>query len=135
LDLAAGVVGVVLHRFDEQIPATIQDAGLGFHYDQPSNEPPQAWLLAVPPTPPAEGETWDVETLFDIVGEAADLARIRLVDPDLMTKYGDVLPAIFMSEEVDSSSVTSKASDISTAVASKARGRQVQGTLRNRRKS
>ena len=72
------MVGLVLHSFDEQIPGVEHDAGLGFHFDQSSTEPPHTWLLAVPPDMPSEGDFWDPDTLFDIIAEASDLARIRL---------------------------------------------------------
>ncbi|MEZ4447225.1 MAG: hypothetical protein R3B72_49555 [Polyangiaceae bacterium] len=94
---SAGVLGVVVHSFDELIPERAHTAGIGVHFNQPSTEPPHVWLLAVPPTFPQPGETWDPDTLFDILSEAPDLARIRMVDPDLDTQYRDVLPAIYMS--------------------------------------
>jgi len=74
------------------VPRTEETAALSFHYDAPSSEPPQCWLLATAPT--LSGE-WNWNDLVGAIEEAMDLARLRAVEPAHVEAqpYARVLPA------------------------------------------
>lgn len=74
------------------MPQEDETTAVAFGYDAPGSEPPQAILLAVPPDARAK---WSVEALEEIVGEALDLARVRLVDVDSLRELGHFLPAVW----------------------------------------
>ncbi|MFE6288031.1 hypothetical protein [Streptomyces sp. NPDC057877] len=94
--LAAGRAAVcVVDEWSELIPAQRHTAGATFHYDAPGARAPQAVLLAVPPV---MREPWTPDVLADTVGEALDLARLRLVDLDALGWLGRYLPAVYLPE-------------------------------------
>src|SRR6185503_6623511 len=68
--------GLVLAEWEEVVPNASELAALTFQFDQPSAEPPQVLLLAVPSD--GDGITpWTRSELFDILTETLDLARVR----------------------------------------------------------
>jgi hypothetical protein len=75
------------------LPADTQTTGLAFHFDRPSSEPPQTWLLVVPPTPTA---AWTWADIVDALHETLDAARLRAVEPDQLddTAWARFLPAV-----------------------------------------
>ena len=81
----------------EVVPDDAEDTAIALHLDVPSNEAPQALLLAVHPDPDVP---WDDPTVLDVVLETADLARIRMVDPDLVPVVGHLLPALLLAHNV-----------------------------------
>ena len=89
-----GWVGLIVDEWTETIPSAAQDTALSFLYQSPVAEPPQAVLLAVPPSTAA---TWDQETLFDTVRETLTLAKIRAVDSSLLDGLRPFLPAICLT--------------------------------------
>ncbi len=87
---ARALTGFVVDRWTEVVPGQL--AGLGtasaalvpeettavaFSFDQPDARPPQAILVAVPPDSAAG---WRIETVFHVVRETLDLARLRMID-------------------------------------------------------
>jgi hypothetical protein len=97
--------GLMLAAFNEALPRETEQGGLTFQYDRPSAEPPQAVLLAVPPDP-VGAPHWDQDTLFQVLTEAQNLARIRMVDPDSMRSLGIVLPAMYLTYNPDNEAVS-----------------------------
>ncbi|MFF8407566.1 hypothetical protein ACF06P_38780 [Streptomyces sp. NPDC015684] len=94
--LAAGKAAVlVVDAWSELIPAQRHTAGATFHYDAPGARAPQAVLLAVPPV---VGEPWTPDVLTAAIGEAFDLAKLRLVDLDALGWLGRYLPAAYLPE-------------------------------------
>ncbi|WP_222102088.1 hypothetical protein [Candidatus Propionivibrio aalborgensis] len=77
------IAGLALAEWHEHIPSDTVTTGISLHYDGPSNQAPQCLLLAVPGQPD-ERTHWHIDELADIVSDAMDLAKIRLVDPDAM---------------------------------------------------
>jgi hypothetical protein len=75
------------------LPGTQETTGIAFHYDRPSSEPPQSWLLVVPPDP---GAAWTFADVVDAVAETLDLARLRAVEPDDLDAlpWARFLPAV-----------------------------------------
>lgn len=99
-DDARTTIGSTLHalvvdRWHERIPSPEETTGVAFHYDAPGARPPQSILLAVPPDPDAD--TWELDTLIDIVNESFDLTRMRMLDMDDLTAAGRVLPAAYLA--------------------------------------
>lgn len=88
--------GLLLDEWTEVIPAKEETTGLAFHYDRPSTEPPQAWLLALSP---AMIGGWQWEDLVASVRDTFDEARLRAVEPTQIdrTKYARFLPAVIMA--------------------------------------
>jgi hypothetical protein len=90
---AAGqLCGLLIDEWTEVVPSKDVTAGLAFHFDQPSSEPPQTWLLALPGQ--LDGR-WHFEDLVGAVNDAFDLARLRSVEPSQVdeTAYAQYLPA------------------------------------------
>jgi len=79
--------GLLIDQFSELIPEKEVSTAVSFQYDAPNTEPPQTLLLAVPDK--TMGDVWKEEYLKDMVVEAVDLAKIRMVDVDAM-HYGEV---------------------------------------------
>jgi hypothetical protein len=90
----AGWAGLIVDEWTETIPSATADTAISFRYPSPVAEPPQAVLLAVPPSTTA---TWDTETLIDTVRETLALAKIRAVDSSLLDGLRPFLPAIHLS--------------------------------------
>jgi hypothetical protein len=85
--------GLLVDEWTEVLPADNQTTGLAFHFDRPSSEPPQAWLLVVPPTPTG---AWAWADIVDALHETLDAARLRAVEPDQLddTAWARFLPAV-----------------------------------------
>jgi hypothetical protein len=91
---SAGWAGLLFEEWSELIPSGVQQTGIAFNYPSPRAEAPQAVLVAVPPTNAA---SWSTSVLADVVRETFDLARLRLLTPDLLTSYSLLLPANALS--------------------------------------
>jgi hypothetical protein len=85
------VAGLVVDRWVEQIPSNEAVTGLAFHYDAPSNQAPQACLLAVPP----RGETWTLPLVLTTIRETVDWVRRRAVAPEDLRGGGRSIPSIY----------------------------------------
>ncbi|MGH2353237.1 MAG: hypothetical protein ACRDI2_02025 [Chloroflexota bacterium] len=105
LDLAQPLAGLLIDEWGEVVPGTHETTAVAFQFDQPDSRPPQAILLAVPPEIRAG---WDLETLEDVVREAYDLARFRAVDPEALVQVGHYLPAIYLADNVQNSTVSTR---------------------------
>jgi hypothetical protein len=92
-DGAADQCGLLLDEWTELLPGEQETTGIAFHYDRPSSEPAQAWLLVVPPDPAG---TWTFADVVDAVRETLDLARVRAVEPDQLDAlpWARFLPAV-----------------------------------------
>jgi hypothetical protein len=63
------------------------------HANRPSNEAPQAILLAVPPDPAVE---WSQEILEAVLTETIELAEMRAVDLPALGALGQIVPMLHM---------------------------------------
>ena len=95
VDLAQSVAGIFIDRWSETVPAATQTTALTFQIDQPHAAPPQAILLAVPPDPTVA--SWTDDAIEATVREALALAKLRLVDGDLIGSTGQFLPALYFA--------------------------------------
>jgi hypothetical protein len=93
LDLERPLVGLLIDAWSETIPARTHTAAVAFHVEQPTACPPQLIALAVAPdlTVPA----WTDDAVEAAVRETLELARLRLVDGDLIGAAGHYLPALY----------------------------------------
>jgi hypothetical protein len=83
--------GLLVDQWSEAIPNDTQVSGVTFQFDAPSNRPPQAWLLAVPP----DGEPWSLELVAQTLLETLEWAKLRAVAPEDLGDYGRAIPTIF----------------------------------------
>lgn len=88
--------GLLLDEWTEIIPGATETAGLAFHYDRPSSEPPHAMLLV---TPASLGENWHWEDVERAIPETFALAKTRAAEPrDVSaTPLARLLPATLMA--------------------------------------
>jgi hypothetical protein len=93
--------GMVVDEWPEQIPIEQITTGISINYDTPSNEAPQAILLAV--TPEITGQ-WKWDDLMETLNETIDMAKIRAVEPDMIqrSELAQVLPALIAQMSGDS---------------------------------
>jgi hypothetical protein len=83
-DLPARLTGLAVDAWVHTIPAATHTTGLAFHYDEPNATPPQSILVAVAPDirPERQPNTWDLDTLLDIIAATFTLAIDRAVATD-----------------------------------------------------
>jgi len=85
----------VCDEWPEFIPDPFQTAGIAFHFDAPGARPPQAILLALPPS--LNQAAWSFDDALDVIHEAFDLSKLRGVRPrDLGGGLGAVLPGNYL---------------------------------------
>lgn len=94
MTLRAGdqVGGLVVDQWSELVPAATEVAGLTFHFDAPSNRPPQSWLLAVPPPDTA----WSFDLVVATLLQTLDWTRYRAVAVEDLGDFGRVVPSVFV---------------------------------------
>jgi hypothetical protein len=92
-DPAARQCGLLVDEWTEVLPGEMQTTGVAFHFDRPSSEPPQAWMLIVPPE---RTGSWAWADIVDALNDALDAARLRAVEPDQLdgTAWARFLPAV-----------------------------------------
>ena len=91
------VSGLLFDSWSEPIPDSKTTTDLAIHFDKPGAQPPQAVLLAMPPD---EGQ-WTTEHLETILLQTLQLAKIRAVGPETLSRWGHAIPAIFLSENIE----------------------------------
>jgi len=89
--LGQAACGLFVDQWSEAIPSDQQISGVTFQFDAPSNRPPQAWLLAVPP----DGEVWSLKLVTDTLLQTLEWARLRAVGPEDLLDYGRAIPTTF----------------------------------------
>jgi hypothetical protein len=94
---AAGtpVAGLLVDDWTEVVPQPVAATSIAYQAEAPSARAPQAILLGIAPNVAAG---WDVETVVDLVREAATLASLRLVDAETGAWFGRMLPAVLLPD-------------------------------------
>ncbi len=92
-DTAKILRGVILDEWNETVPETELTSALAVHANRPSNEAPQAILLAVPPI---VGQSWTQAVFEEILNETFELAQIRAVDLPALQRVGQLLPMLHL---------------------------------------
>ena len=89
------LVGLVLDRWSDRIPAPDQVTAVAVHHDAPSNRPPQTWLLAVPPA-----KKWTVNALASTVLDALEWAQLRAVALEDLGDFGHAIPTVMVPDDL-----------------------------------
>ena len=87
--------GLLIDHFSEVIPNQEIDTAVALQYNGPNNQPPQSILLAVP----TENKSWTADLLKDIVFDTIDLAKVRMVDADAISRFGNIFPMPYWFSE------------------------------------
>lgn len=82
--------GLWVDEWVEVTPSAEETSALAFQYDPPNASAPQCVLVAVPPV---KGQGWTVESLRRVLVETLDLAKLRAVEPALLGRAAQYLPA------------------------------------------
>jgi len=90
LDLMAPLAGIFVDEWTEIVPESREVTGVAFRHDAPLSRPPQSILLAVPGGP----ERWSLDGFDALIQGTLRLAKIRLVDRDVLRGVGHFLPAL-----------------------------------------
>lgn len=78
------LAGLLLHQWEEFLPADSLTTAAAFRYNAPSTQPPQSILLAVPGQ--TGNKNWLVEDLAHMVNDTLNLAKVRAVDAEALQK-------------------------------------------------
>jgi hypothetical protein len=103
VNVAQLVSGLLVDEWTEVVPNDHETTAITFQFDPPNAMAPQSVLIAVPPVP---GVDWTADTLRRVLIETLDLAKIRAVDPEIITDTGQYLPGLFMAFNVNNDAVS-----------------------------
>jgi hypothetical protein len=84
------MAALIVDEWVETVPLAEETGGVGFHFDRPNAEPPQAILLAIPPD---VGAPWAHDTIESVLLETLDLAAIRTASPESLGVVAQIVPA------------------------------------------
>jgi hypothetical protein len=101
--------GLLIDEWTEIIPYASEQTAVSLHYDHPRAEAPQAVLVAIPP---AGGEVWDFESLFDCVRETLHLAKVRGTDLEMLGTIGQIVPALCLASNAAGDAVSAPLSSM-----------------------
>lgn len=93
IDPAKVLSGLLIDEWVEVVPNKNETTALTFQFDPPNAFAPQTVLIAVPPVP---GQDWTTETVWRVLVETLDLAKLRAVDPSLLGAAAQYLPALYV---------------------------------------
>lgn len=102
-DAAQPLAGLLLDEWVETVPNTSETTAIAFQYNQPDATPPHAILIAVPPVP---DQPWTADTLHKVLMETMDLAKMRMVDPSLLSELQHFLPAMYFASNAAQDTVS-----------------------------
>jgi hypothetical protein len=94
VDAGTPLSGLWIDEWVEIVPARRETTAVTFQYNPPDACAPQSILLAVPPDPARD---WDVATLYRVLAETLDLAKLRAIGPDALGEVAHYLPASFLA--------------------------------------
>jgi hypothetical protein len=97
--------GLKIDEWTEFVPNDRETTAVGFHYESPQAEAPQAILVAVPPR--YGTAEWSRDDLAGVVAGTIDLMRVRAVTSDMVAgdALGDRLPAMYFGPTTDGKTV------------------------------
>jgi hypothetical protein len=94
LDTTKPIVGLWIDEWTEIVPNTEETTALAFQFNPPDACAPQCALLAVPPVP---GAAWSVGSLYRVLVETLDLAKLRAIDAEALADIAQYLPGLFLA--------------------------------------
>jgi len=92
------LAGFFCDDWSEAIPVDAETVAATFHYDAPGARPPQAVLVATPPS--MSQANWSTDLLLDVISEALELARLRMVSPLQLDFHGQMLPTTYLPDAI-----------------------------------
>lgn len=97
------VAALVIDSWVELIPSDSIDSAVTFHLDSPDSRAPQVLLLAVHPDP---SRPWSSGLLTAVVREAAQLAQVRSIDPDVVPIAHQLVPSVFVATNTQNDTIS-----------------------------
>jgi hypothetical protein len=94
VDPTQPMAGLWIDEWTEVVPSTAETTAIAFQLDPPDACAPQCILLAVPPQLDAP---WTVGSLYRVLVETLDLARIRALDAEALTDAAQYLPGLYLA--------------------------------------
>ena len=94
LDTTQPLAGLWVDEWIEVVPSATETTALTFQYNPPDVCAPQCILLAVPPQP---DQAWTVGSLYRVLLETLDLAKLRAVDAESLTDAAQYLPGLYFA--------------------------------------
>jgi hypothetical protein len=94
LDTSKSMAGLWIDEWTETVPKTTETTALAFQFNPPDACAPQCALLAVPPVP---GAAWTVDSLYRVLLETLDLAKLRAIDAEALAPVAQYLPGLFFA--------------------------------------
>ena len=64
--------------------------------------------------PPTDAPTWDFDTVVSLVNETLDLAKIRAVYGELLGSLGQLLPALYLADNLMNDTVATSFGNLLT---------------------
>ena len=92
---AGQLVGFLVDEWTDVVPSENVTTTIAFHYDAPSAAAPNSALLCVP-TP--DSDQWTFNSVIDHIDGAMSIAKLRAVDPELLTGAGPLIPPLYSRE-------------------------------------
>ena len=94
LDTTQALAGLWVDEWTEVVPNATETTALTFQFNPPDACAPQCILLAVPPQP---DQAWTVGSLYRVLLETLDLAKLRAVDAESLTDASQYLPGLYLA--------------------------------------
>jgi hypothetical protein len=85
------------------VPNRRETTAVTFQYNAPDASAPQTVLLAVPPDP---AKPWTAATLYRVLVETLDLAKLRAVPLGAIGEIAQYLPATFVAMNAGNDAVS-----------------------------
>jgi hypothetical protein len=92
------VAGLFVDEWVEVIPSDSEVTGVALRFDEPGARAPQAVLLALGA---ADRGGWDLASLEALLLDTLELAKLRAIDPQVLTQVGQFLPATMLALDGD----------------------------------
>ena len=103
LDTSKPMAGLWIDEWTESVPNTVETTALAFQFNPPDACAPQCALLAVPPVP---GAPWTVDSLYRVLLETLDLAKLRAIDAEALADIAQYLPGLFFAFNAEDDAVS-----------------------------
>ena len=103
LDTTQPLAGLWVDEWTEVVPSATETTALTFQYNPPDACAPQCILLAVPPQP---DQAWTVGSLYRVLLETLDLAKLRAVDAESLTDAAQYLPGLYLAFNANDDAVS-----------------------------
>ncbi len=100
------VSGFVIDEWNETVLNKEETTGIAFHYESPGAEPPQTILIAV--LPDINEQKWTSDMLEKVLNETLELAKIRSVGRNELNDLGQILPAIYLTNNSNKDTVSTE---------------------------